>query len=163
MSRPLVHLSRRYSFSASHRLYSDHLSFKENEALFGKCANPNGHGHNYGVEVTVTGSVDPKTGQIVSPEVLDRLFEGAVGEPLSHRMLNDVGVFAVRVPTAENIAIVIHELLSPEIAKSTSARLNHLNPRLIRSGNVIRITAPAVYQSQELLIDARLLAPVSPR
>ena len=122
----MIEVTRRYDFPAAHVLASERLRPEQNEEIFGKCANPNGHGHNYGVEVTVTGSVDPKTGQIVSPEVLDRLFEGAVGEPLSHRMLNDVGVFAVRVPTAENIAIVVHELLGPKIAESTSARLTRV-------------------------------------
>jgi len=122
----VIAVTRRYDFPAAHVLASPQLPPEQNERIFGKCANPNGHGHNYGVEVTVTGTVDPKTGQIVAPEVLDRIFEGTVGEPLSHRMLNEVGVFEARVPTAENIAIVVHELLGPEIAKSTSARLTRV-------------------------------------
>ena len=122
----MIAVTRRYDFPAAHVLASPQLPPEQNERIFGKCANPNGHGHNYGVEVTVTGTVDPKTGQIVAPEVLDRIFEGTVGEPLSHRMLNEVGVFEARVPTAENIAIVVHELLGPEIAKSTSARLTRV-------------------------------------
>ena len=119
----MIEVTRRYDFPAAHVLASQRLGPEQNREILGKCANPNGHGHNYGVEVTVTGSIDPKTGQIVSPEDLDRIFEGTVGEPLSHRMLNEVGAFEARVPTAENIAIVVHELLGPEIAKSTSARL----------------------------------------
>ena len=122
----MIEVTRRYAFPAAHVLASERLPPDQNERIFGKCANPNGHGHNYGVEVTVTGTVDPKTGQIVAPEVLDRIFEGTVGEPLSHRMLNEVGVLGARVPTAENIAIVVHELLGPEIAKSTSARLTRV-------------------------------------
>ena len=89
----MIEVTRRYDFPAAHVLASRQLRPEQNDRIFGKCANPNGHGHNYGVEVTVTGAVDPKTGQIVAPEALDRIFEDTVGEPLSHRMLNEVGVF----------------------------------------------------------------------
>ena len=119
----MIEVTRRYDFPAAHVLASQRLGREENEEIFGKCANPNGHGHNYGVEVTVTGNVDPQTGQIVSPEILDRIFQATVGEPLAHRMLNEVGAFQARVPTAENIAMVVHELLEPEIANQSHARL----------------------------------------
>lgn len=119
----MIEVTRRYAFPAAHVLASDQLAPEENQRIFGKCANPNGHGHNYGVEVTVTGSVDPETGQVASHEELDRIFEAAVGEPLSHRMLNEVDAFGARVPTAENIAVVVFELLESEIESTTDARL----------------------------------------
>ena len=119
----MIEVTRRYDFPAAHVLASQRLGREENEEIFGKCANPNGHGHNYGVEVTVTGTVDPETGQIVPPDVLDGIFQATVGEPLAHRMLNEVGAFEARVPTAENIARVVHELLESEIASHTGARL----------------------------------------
>ena len=71
----MIELTRRYAFPAAHVLRSETLGERENERIFGKCANPNGHGHNYGVEVTVTGRVDPTSGQILPPDELDRIFE----------------------------------------------------------------------------------------
>ena len=77
MSTPIVHLSRHYTFSASHRLYTDHLSFEDNEAIFGKCANPNGHGHNYGLTITVKGEVDEDTGFVMPLDALDAAVDAA--------------------------------------------------------------------------------------
>ena len=90
----MIELTRRYAFPAAHVLRSDALGESENQRIFGKCANPNGHGHNYGVEVTVTGRIDPDSGQILPPAQLDRIFEQVVAEPFSHRMLNEAEVFA---------------------------------------------------------------------
>jgi 6-pyruvoyltetrahydropterin/6-carboxytetrahydropterin synthase len=104
-------------------LRSEALEDAENERIFGKCANPNGHGHNYGVEVSVAGAVDEQTGQIVPIEDLDRIFDRSVRERFSHRMLNELEPFASCVPTAENIARVIHDVLAPEVAQATGARL----------------------------------------
>lgn len=113
MSRPLVHLSRRYSFSASHRLYSDQLSFKENEAIFGKCANPNGHGHNYGLTVTVAGPIDHATGYVMPLENLDNTVQRHVLDAYDHRFLNvDVEDYFQLVPTGENIAKKVFERLA---------------------------------------------------
>ena len=78
----MIELTRRYAFPAAHVLASEQLQSEQNERIFGKCANPNGHGHNYGVEVTVVGSIDSETGQLISTEVLDRIFEAAVMGPL---------------------------------------------------------------------------------
>ena len=91
--------------------------------MFGKCANPNGHGHNYGVEVTVTGPVDERTGRIISPELLDRIFDERIPQRFARRHLNDDEAFRELVPTAENIARVIHADLAPEIASRSSAEV----------------------------------------
>ncbi len=119
----MICLTRRYAFPAAHVLRSEELEDAENERIFGKCANPNGHGHNYGVEVSVAGAVDKNTGQIVPIEDLDRIFDRTVRERFSHRMLNELEPFASCVPTAENIARVIHDVLAPEVAQGTGARL----------------------------------------
>ena len=122
----MIELTRRYQFPAAHVLCQPDLSDAENDRIFGKCANPNGHGHNYGVEVSVQGPVDERSGQIVPPALLDQLFEEQVGARFSHRMLNALPVFAGRVPTAEVIAVVIHEELSPRIERETTARLTRV-------------------------------------
>ena len=119
----MICLTRCYAFPAAHVLRSQALSDAENEQVFGKCANPNGHGHNYGVEVSVAGNLDEQTGQIVSVAALDRIFDASVREQFSHRMLNELEPFESCVPTAENIARVIHEVLAPEVARGTGARL----------------------------------------
>ena len=119
----MICLTRRYAFPAAHVLRSPALGDAENERVFGKCANPNGHGHNYGVEVSVAGTLDEETGQIVSVGDLDRIFDASVRERFSHRMLNELEPFESCVPTAENVARVIHEVLAPEVARRTGTRL----------------------------------------
>lgn len=119
----MIALTRCYGFAAAHVLRCDAYSEEENVAVFGKCANPNGHGHNYGVEVTVTGPLDARTGRIIEPELLDRIFDERVGSRFARTMLNDDPAFAERVPTAENIARVIHERLATEIARRSTAEL----------------------------------------
>jgi 6-pyruvoyltetrahydropterin/6-carboxytetrahydropterin synthase len=105
MSTPVVDLSRRYTFSASHRLYTDLLSFDENETLFGMCANPNGHGHNYRLTVTVRGPVDAMTGFVMPLDDLDAAVRRNVLDCYDHRYLNvDVEDYFELVPTGENIA-----------------------------------------------------------
>ncbi|MEK9658506.1 MAG: 6-carboxytetrahydropterin synthase [Chloroflexota bacterium] len=112
MSAPVVHLSRHYTFSATHRLYADDLSFAENERIFGKCANPNGHGHNYGLTVTVAGPVDPATGMVMGLEELDGLVRRHVLDIYDHRHLNkDVEDYLALVPTGENIALRVYQRL----------------------------------------------------
>jgi len=119
----VIALTRRYRFPAAHVLRHPSLSERENRRVFGKCANPNGHGHNYGVEVTVTGPLDPATGRLIPVELLDEIFDEAVREPLSHRMLNRLDRFRGRVPTAEVIAAVIHRDLAPAVAERSGAQL----------------------------------------
>ncbi len=112
MNAPVVRLSRRYSFSASHRLYAEALSPQENEAVFGKCANPNGHGHNYGLTVTVSGPVDPITGFVMPVPELDSIVRRRVLDAYDHAYLNlDVEDYANLVPTGENIALMAWERL----------------------------------------------------
>ncbi len=117
MSAPILHLSRRYTFAASHRLYADALSPEQNEAIFGKCANPNGHGHNYGLTVTVTGPVDPDTGFVMPLTELDDAVRRNVLDLYDHRYLNlDVEDYFRLVPTGENIARMVWERLSGPLA-----------------------------------------------
>ncbi len=104
----MISLTRRYRFPAAHVLASPLLSDEENDRIYGKCANPAGHGHDYGLEVTVTGDIDPKSGRIVDRDVMDALVEERVLSRFAHRMLNDDPAFGERVPTAENIVRVIY-------------------------------------------------------
>jgi 6-pyruvoyltetrahydropterin/6-carboxytetrahydropterin synthase len=107
-----VELGRRYHFSASHRLHSEHLSEEENTRVFGKCNNPFGHGHNYTLEVNISGKVDPATGMIVNLADLDGYVESAVLQALDHKSLNEeVAAFREKVPTTENLCIEIYERL----------------------------------------------------
>jgi 6-pyruvoyltetrahydropterin/6-carboxytetrahydropterin synthase len=108
-----IHLSRRYRFSASHRLHSAQLGEEENRRVYGKCNNPYGHGHNYVVEVAVSGPVDQGTGMIANLTDLDAFVESEVIEPFGHKYLNEeVTEFRKNVPTAENICIEIFHRLS---------------------------------------------------
>jgi 6-pyruvoyltetrahydropterin/6-carboxytetrahydropterin synthase len=107
-----LELTRRYSFSASHRLHSVQLSEEENQRIYGKCNNHYGHGHNYVVEVTVTGATEPSTGMITHLGDLDQFVTQEVIEPFDHTYLNkDVPAFRERVPTTENLCIEIFDRL----------------------------------------------------
>jgi len=107
-----IELGRRYHFSASHRLHTAHLSEEENYRVFGKCNNPFGHGHNYVLEVSVSGRVDPATGMIANLANLDGFVEKAVLQVFDHKSLNeDVTGFQEKVPTTENLCIDIYERL----------------------------------------------------
>jgi 6-pyruvoyltetrahydropterin/6-carboxytetrahydropterin synthase len=107
-----IELGRRYHFSASHRLHTAHLSEEENCRVFGKCNNPFGHGHNYVLEVSVSGKVDPATGMIANLTDLDGFVKNAVLQVFDHKSLNeDVPVFQEKVPTTENLCIDIYERL----------------------------------------------------
>lgn len=99
-----VHLTRRYRFSASHRLHSRELSEEENRRIYGKCNNPYGHGHNYALEVTVAGPVDPATGMVANLAGLDEFVHREIVEAFDHRYLNEeVPAFRQTVPTTENL------------------------------------------------------------
>jgi 6-pyruvoyltetrahydropterin/6-carboxytetrahydropterin synthase len=107
-----IELGRRYRFAASHRLHTDHLSEEENARIFGKCANPYGHGHNYLLEISVSGDVDPATGMIANLADLDSFVEREVIEVFDCRSLNeDVAAFQKTVPTTENLCLEIFERL----------------------------------------------------
>ena len=107
-----IELGRRYRFAASHRLHTEKLSEEENVRVFGKCANPYGHGHNYLLEVSVSGEVDPATGMIANLADLDSFVEREVIEVFDRHSLNeDVAVFRDVVPTTENLCIEIYKRL----------------------------------------------------
>lgn len=118
-----LHLSRRYRFSASHRLHNPRLDASENQRLYGKCANPYGHGHNYVVEVTVSGPIDPATGMVANLADLDSFVEREVVEVFDHTYLNEqVAEFRDTVPTTENLCRDIYRRLRP----FTKARLERI-------------------------------------
>ena len=113
---PDVYLTRRATFAAAHRLHRADLSEPENQALFGKCATPGGHGHNYVVDVTVVGPVDPATGMVVDLKEIKRILHEEIIDRWDHRDLNhDVPMLAGIQPTAENLAIVIWNTLDGRI------------------------------------------------
>ena len=119
----MIELTRCYRFPAAHVLARDDFSAERNREVYGKCANPGGHGHNYGIEVSVRGPVDAETGELISRRRLDALVDTHVLQRFAHRLLNDDELFAQRVPTAENIVRAIHEQLEAPIAAAGSARL----------------------------------------
>lgn len=106
-----AHLSRRYRFSASHRLHSAEMSSEENRLTYGKCNNPHGHGHNYTLEVTVSGPVDPGTGMVCNLVDLDGFVEREVLSRYHIENLNMMKEFVQTVPTTENLCIEIYEIL----------------------------------------------------
>jgi 6-pyruvoyltetrahydropterin/6-carboxytetrahydropterin synthase len=106
-----AHLTRRYWFSASHRLHSDEMSAAENQSVYGKCNNPYGHGHNYALEVTVSGQVNAATGMVCNLTDLDGFVEREITERFGHSNLNTLPEFAKRVPTTENLCREIFERL----------------------------------------------------
>jgi 6-pyruvoyltetrahydropterin/6-carboxytetrahydropterin synthase len=106
-----AHLTRRYLFSASHRLHSAQMSAEENFSTYGKCNNPHGHGHNYSLEVTVSGRVNPATGMVCNLVDLDACVEREVLCRYDVQNLNAMEEFAVTVPTTENLCIEIFEIL----------------------------------------------------
>jgi 6-pyruvoyltetrahydropterin/6-carboxytetrahydropterin synthase len=123
----MTSLTRRYRFSASHRLHSAKLSDADNDRLYGKCNNPFGHGHDYVLEVTAAGPIDPLTGRVLHIASLDRLIEEQILRRFGNRNLNlDVPEFATLVPTTENVALTIADLLAqhwPTYFDGSTARL----------------------------------------
>ena len=132
----MVYLTRRYCFSAAHRLHSEALDAGENARVYGKCNNPYGHGHNYVLEVTVAGPVDPQTGMVCDLARLDGAVEHEVLDRFDQTNLNlDVETFQTRVPTTENLCIEIFNLLrgrlygagGPGYARLARVRLEETN------------------------------------
>ncbi len=105
-----AHLSRRYHFSASHRLHTEAYDNAQNRAVFGKCNNPHGHGHNYTVQVTLSGSVDPETGMVCNLADLDAFAQTNLIARFDHTNLNTLECFANKVSTTENLTIEIHRI-----------------------------------------------------
>ena len=117
----MVYLTRKEHFCASHRLFNPKFSDKENLELYGKCAYPNGHGHNYELEVTVVGDPDKDTGMIMDLKKLADLIELEITNKVDHRHLNfDVEFLKGVIPTAENLAMIFWNILRPKI---TAGRL----------------------------------------
>src|SRR5579872_5317291 len=119
-----VHLNRRYRFSASHRLYQEGLSAEKNLEVYGKCSNPHGHGHNYILEVTVSGEVAADTGMVCNLADLDEFVHRHVIDPLDISNLNESDAFKHTIPTTENLCIFLYDLLK--------SRFHHANVERVR-------------------------------
>ncbi|MEX2117793.1 MAG: 6-carboxytetrahydropterin synthase [Bacteroidota bacterium] len=116
----MVYVTRRATFSASHRLFNPDCSEEENRGMFGKCANLNGHGHNYTLEVTVAGEPGRKTGYVLDLKILKEIIAREVLDKVDHKHLNhDVDFLRDIIPTAENIAVAIWKALAPRIPSGT--------------------------------------------
>ena len=131
----MIYVTRRAEFSASHFYHNPEFTPEENHRIFGKCNNPLGHGHNYAVEVTVGGAVDPATGMVLDLKELKVLLEQEVIDLMDHKFLNkEVPAFARKNPTTENIALEIWSLLAPKLAHAKLHRIR-------------------VYESADLFVD----------
>ena len=120
----VVRVTRRLHFSAGHRLHNSQLSDAENREIYGLCNNPSGHGHNYGLEVTLKGEVDPRTGYVYDLKRLKRAVEETVLADVDHANLNvDVPWLEGVIPTAENIAIRIWQRLEEVLAPGMLERV----------------------------------------
>ena len=145
-------------FSAAHRLARPDLSFEQNSEIYGKCAREHGHGHNYHLEVTIKGEIDPRTGMIADLVAFQNAVDKWVVEPMDHTFLNkDIAYFAEVVPTAENIAVHIRDLLQQPI-REIGAELHKI--KLIESPNnscevyCVNAAAENVVQTNRLLVQA---------
>jgi 6-pyruvoyltetrahydropterin/6-carboxytetrahydropterin synthase len=126
MPRSTVAITRREEFSASHRLHDPALSDEENRRLYGICNNPNGHGHNYALEVTVRGGV-PRSGMVMNLTDLMRLLRERVLPQVEHKHLNhDVPFLEGIIPTAENVAIALWREIEPEVRRFEGCRLHRI-------------------------------------
>lgn len=131
----MIYVTRRADFSASHRLYNPAWTDERNREVFGKCNNPNGHGHNYILEVTVRGEPDPDTGYLVDLKELKEVIRREVLDEVDHKNLNsDVEFLAGVIPTAENIAIAVWR------------RLEHAIPRGILHSVLLRETERNIFE-----------------
>ena len=111
-----VTVSRKAHFNAAHRLYRKDWTDDQNENIFGKCANPHYHGHNYELIVHVRGNIDPETGYVMDMKVLKDLIKSEVEDKMDHKNLNEEVVeFSDLIPTAENMAVVIYNWLKPHL------------------------------------------------
>jgi 6-pyruvoyltetrahydropterin/6-carboxytetrahydropterin synthase len=132
-----AYLTRRYRFPASHRLHLDDASEAENQRVYGKCNNPHGHGHNYALEVTVSGPIDARTGMVCDLVALDTYVNREVVERFDHANLNALTEFADRVPTTENLCIEIYERLKRfQPATLEKVRLEETKKNSFEIGNV---------------------------
>lgn len=131
----MIYLTRKTEFSASHHYHNPEFSAEENQRIFGKCNNPNGHGHNYTLEVTVKGEIDPTSGFVVDLKEMKEIMNREVVDAMDHRYLNkEVPEFAKQIPTTENIAIAIWKRLEPKL-------------------RVAKLHRVRVYEMQDLFVD----------
>ena len=113
----MIYVTRRADFCASHFYHNPELSPEENQLLFGKCSNPHGHGHNYSVEVTVAGEVNPRSGMVIDVAEIKKLIEQEVMQAMDHRFLNEeVVAFRTTIPTTENITLEVWKRLEGKLA-----------------------------------------------
>ena len=122
-ARPKAYLSRRYHFSASHRLHSDAYSEEQNVEVYGKCNNPHGHGHNYTVQITLSGLVDEVTGMVCDLATLDLFAKENLIEPFDHQNLNRLKRFQESVSTTENLTSEVYRIF----ASFTGAKLERVH------------------------------------
>ena len=123
----MIFITKKLEFCASHRLFNPSFSDDKNEATFGLCNNPNGHGHNYTLEVTVRGEVDTETGMVINLKYLKNLVNEVILLKVDHKNFNvDVDFMSGIIPTAENIAIKFWDLLEPKINNEGSAILHEI-------------------------------------
>jgi 6-pyruvoyltetrahydropterin/6-carboxytetrahydropterin synthase len=131
----MVYLTRRCEFSAAHYYHNPEFTAEENRRVFGKCNNPNGHGHNYTLELTVKGEVDPRSGFVMDLRELKEILEREVMNVFDHRHLNlEVPEFRNQIPTTENLAIAIWKRVEPQL-------------------RVARMHRVRVYESPDLFVD----------
>ena len=131
----MVYLTRKAEFSASHYYNNPEFTPEENRRIFGKCNNPHGHGHNYTLEVTVKGEIDPRSGFVVDLKELKEIMNREVIDLVDHRYLNkEVAEFRDRIPTTENLAVTIWNWLGPKL-------------------NVARLHRIRVYETPDLFAD----------
>lgn len=122
-------ITRRYRFCAAHRLHTDQLSAEENWATFGKCNNPNGHGHNYVVFVSVRGDIDPVTHQVLDVSRLDAVVERIVVQRFDHQDLNLDPEFATQTTTGENLVLLIWDLLVDQLPAGQLVKVGVIETR----------------------------------
>ncbi len=125
----MIQVTHCYRISAAHVLSNPTVSEAENDAMFGKCSNPNGHGHDYEFEVTVGGEVDSVSGLVMAPGLLDEIFEETIGRRYSHHLLNACEAFLNQVPSTENLVRAVFQDLQPEVEGRSCARLVRVRVR----------------------------------
>ncbi|MEK9136193.1 MAG: 6-carboxytetrahydropterin synthase [Bacteroidota bacterium] len=114
----MVYVTRKAQFCAAHRLYNPNWTDEKNAAVFGKCNNPNGHGHNYDIEVTVAGDPPAETGMVIDLKRLADIIEAEIVERVDHKHMNvDVDFMRGCIPTAENMAMAFWKILEPKITE----------------------------------------------
>ena len=138
-------VTRRYRFCAAHRLHTDQLSVEDNRTIFGKCNNPNGHGHNYVVFVSVSGEIDPRSHQVLDVSKLDAVVERVVVRRFDHHDLNQDPEFARQTTTGENLVLLIWDLLVQEIPAGRLVKVGVIETR----DNYFEYSGPAAHARAE--------------